>query len=137
MRVRAIWTAIPLLLICALFAALSKVDAATAQSPAPIAKVSLSSFAITPRVLHLKAGEAVLLQVSNDSSIAHDFSAPAFFEASRMPQGAAATVESGRISLGPHQALSIQLAPSAGQYPTKCTHPFHKMLGMSGLISVE
>jgi plastocyanin len=35
------------------------------------------------------------------------------------------------------ETRDIALVPAAGRYKLKCTHTFHKLLGMSGTIIVE
>lgn len=101
------------------------------------ANMSLSSFGFSPHELHLKAGQAVLLRVANDSSIAHDLTAPEFFAATTVRADSGAAIPGGKISLSPHEKAIITLIPRAGRYPIRCSHPFHKMLGMSGTIVVE
>jgi plastocyanin len=99
--------------------------------------ISLTSFNITPDALHLKAGEPILLRIANDSGMAHDLSAPEFFGAATYRPVDVARVAGGTIVVGPHQNVVIAMVPRSGSYRMKCTHAFHKMLGMSGTIVVD
>lgn len=105
--------------------------------PAAMANLSLRSFEFSPHELHLKAGHAVLLRVANDSSIAHDLTAPEFFAATTVRADSGADIPGSKISLSPHEKAIITLIPRAGRYPIRCSHTFHKMLGMSGAIVVD
>ena len=47
-------------------------------------------------------------------------------------------VSNGEVEVPPNQLREIRLtAPAAGRYKVKCTHKFHKMLGMTGTIIVR
>jgi uncharacterized cupredoxin-like copper-binding protein len=101
------------------------------------ANLSLTSFNFSPRELQLKAEQPVFLRVANDSSLAHDLTAPEFFAAASARARSVTNVARGKISLSPHENVIIALVPRAGRYPVKCSHPLHKMLGMSGTIVVD
>lgn len=101
------------------------------------ANISLSSFSVSPRELHLRSGQPVLLRVANDSSVSHDLTAPEFFSAAAVRGDSASSIVRGRISLAAHQNVIVRLVPAAGRYSVKCSHPLHKMLGMSGTIIVD
>jgi plastocyanin len=98
-------------------------------------EVKLDSFSFTPSTIHLRAGQPVVLHLVNVSSGGHDFAAKEFFAAATMRDPGA--VPGGRVELGKHESRDITLVPRAGSYPVKCTHPFHKMFGMSGDIVVD
>ena len=122
----------------ALAASLAFAAPAAAQpdwSGAQRVEVDLSSFAVKPSTILLRAGQPVVLHLVNVSSGGHDFAASEFFAASalRNPGGLAR----GRVELGAHESRDIALVPRAGHYPLKCTHAFHKMFGMSGEIVVD
>ncbi|WOK35972.1 cupredoxin domain-containing protein [Sphingomonas sp. C3-2] len=99
--------------------------------------VSLSSFAYAPDTIRLRAGEAVVLHLVNTSSGGHDFTAPAFFAASEIRAEDRAQIDRGRIEVPGKESRTVALVPRAGEYPLKCSHSFHKMLGMSGHIIVR
>ena len=105
-------------------------------NPRPV-NISLTSFNLTPDALHLKAGQPILLRVANESGLAHDLTAPKFFMAAAIRPVDAARVAKGKIALGPHQSVVVAMIPTAGHYSMKCSHPFHKMFGMSGTIVVD
>jgi uncharacterized cupredoxin-like copper-binding protein len=99
--------------------------------------VSLRTFRIEPQVLHLKSGRPIVLRVLNDSGIAHDLTAPEFFARADMSPPDRAKVLNGRIALGPNQSAAVTIIPKSGRYPVKCSHPLHKIFGMTGTIVVD
>jgi plastocyanin len=99
--------------------------------------LSLSSFNLTPSLLHLKAGQPILLRIVNESPMAHDLTAPEFFEQSSITPADRATVVSGKVALKGHEKAMVRLTPKAGRYAMKCSHRLHKMFGMSGTILVD
>jgi uncharacterized cupredoxin-like copper-binding protein len=99
--------------------------------------VTLSNFAFEPEHLRLKAGVPVRLRLVNESSGAHDFSAPAFFAASSFPPGASAPRD-GDVDVAGHDTVEISLIPrTAGTYRLRCTHFLHGLFGMHGSIEVS
>jgi uncharacterized cupredoxin-like copper-binding protein len=113
-------------------------QAATPQSPA-IVNVQLSSFKFTPRTIVLDRGKAYRLRLTNVSKDGHDFTAPSFFAAARIDPADRQMVRGGEVEVHPGMAHEIRLtAPAAaGRYKLKCTHRFHKLLGMGGTIIVR
>ncbi len=105
--------------------------------PAERVSVSLSDFSLVPSALRLKAGQPVVLRFTNVSSHGHDFTAPAFFAAALIRPDDARSIQDGGVHLRGGESVLIALVPSPGRFPAACTHPFHKMLGMSGSILVE
>ena len=99
--------------------------------------VQLSSFKFNPSTIHLKAGQPVLLHLVNRGSGGHDFAARDFFAKAAIRASDAGAIDDGSVSLSGHQSRDIALVPAAGRYALKCTHTFHKMLGMSGEIIVD
>jgi len=99
--------------------------------------LSLATFRISPQILELKAGQRILLRVANDSPIAHDLTAPDFFARSQVSTGDQSKIRDGRIALQPHEGVVLALIPRVGRYAVKCSHPFHNMLGMHGVILVD
>ncbi len=99
--------------------------------------VTLSNFAFEPEHLRLKVGVPVRLRLVNDSSGAHDFSAPAFFAASSFPPGTSAPKD-GDVDVAGHDSVEINLIPrTAGTYRLRCTHFLHGLFGMHGSIEVS
>jgi uncharacterized cupredoxin-like copper-binding protein len=116
---------------------------ATSAAPAPVdfsraaqVNITLSSFRITPRVLHLKAGRPVILTIINDGHGGHDLTAAEFFAAATILPGDAQFIDKGVIRVRGGGKVVIALVPAAGRYRMKCSHSFHKRLGMSGSIDV-
>jgi uncharacterized cupredoxin-like copper-binding protein len=106
------------------------------ENPRPV-NISLTSFNLTPDALHLKAGQPILLRIANDSGLAHDLTAPEFFRAAAMSPVDAERLVGGKIAVAPHQNVVVAMIPRAGRFQMKCSHAFHKMLGMSGTILVD
>jgi uncharacterized cupredoxin-like copper-binding protein len=98
-------------------------------------EVKLASFSFDPKVIHLHAGQPVLLHLVNTASGGHDFAAKEFFAAATLRDPA--SVAGGRVPLGGHQSRDVVLVPRAGRYPLKCTHMFHVTFGMTGEIVVD
>ncbi len=110
---------------------------ATPQAPA-VVNVQLSNFKFTPRTIVLDHGRAYVLRLYNASSGGHDFTAPSFFSAATIAPSDRRWVTGGEVEVPPGQLREIRLtAPAAASYKLKCTHSFHKMLGMSGKIVVR
>ena len=110
---------------------------ATPQAPA-VVNVQLSNFKFTPRNIVLDHGRPYVLRLFNASSGGHDFAAPAFFAASSIAPSDRRWEAEGEVEVPPGQVREIRLtAPAAGRYKLKCTHTFHKTLGMSGRIIVR
>jgi len=129
----------PSLTIAAL-AAFALAAPAAAQpdwSHAPRVDVALSSFKFAPAALRLRAGQPVILHLTNTGSGSHDFSAPAFFRAARVRPQDAAKVAGGSVDVDGHGSADIAVVPAAGTYALRCTHAFHAMFGMKGSIVVQ
>lgn len=96
--------------------------------------IQLYSFGYTPKVIRLAAGRPVTLNFVNTAGGGHNFSAPSFFAAANVTSGSA---PNGVVELGARQSRAVTLVPRAGSYKFRCTHTFHKQLGMTGQILVE
>jgi uncharacterized cupredoxin-like copper-binding protein len=107
-----------------------------AQGPAE-QRVELSNFDFTPKELHLRAGQPVVLVLANLASGGHDFSAPEFFAAARIEPADAALIDRGEIQVPAKSTRTIHLVPAAGTYKLSCTHTMHAMFGMKGTIVVD
>jgi len=116
--------------------ALSAQDAAP-QRPS-VVNVQLSNFKFTPKSIVLDRGQNYVLRLYNAAGGGHDFTAREFFAAASVAPSDRRWLTQGEIEVPPGQLREIRLtAPAAGRYKVKCTHRFHKMLGMSGTIIVR
>ena len=97
--------------------------------------VRLSNFDFTPKTIHLRAGEPVVLRLTNSSNGGHNFSAPQFFAAARLAPGQ--SVARGAVEVASHQTVSVELTPARGSYRLRCTHRLHTAFGMKGQIVVD
>lgn len=110
---------------------------ATPQAPAAV-NVQLSNFKFAPRTIVLDRGRSYALRLYNASGGGHDFTAREFFAAARVAPSDRRWIANGEIEVPPGQLREIRLtAPAAGRYKVKCTHRFHKTLGMTGTIIVR
>jgi uncharacterized cupredoxin-like copper-binding protein len=113
------------------------VPSATAQAPTTV-NVQLSNFKFTPRTIVLGQGSPYVLRLANVAGGGHNFVAPSFFAAAAIAPSDRRRVQGGEVEVPPGQVREIRLtAPRAGSYKVKCTHRFHKFLGMSGTIVVR
>lgn len=114
---------------------------AAGQSPdwgqAQKVEVALSSFKYAPQVIRLRAGQPVVLHLANVSGGGHDFTAPEFFASAQVRATDRAAIKGGSVEVKGKQSRDVALVPKAGRYRLKCTHAFHKTLGMTGEIVVE
>ena len=116
---------------------LAPVESAMAQEATPVS-ITLTSYAITPNALNLKAGTTYHMHFINSSSKDHNFSAPDFFAASQIAPEDQAKLEKGRVALEGGQSLDITVTPDRpGTFAVECTHFMHKMMGMHGSIVVQ
>ena len=106
-------------------------------SQATPVEVALSSYRFTPSTVRLKAGRALTLNLVNEASKHHTFTAPEFFAAAKVAPEDAAKIAKGEVELDPHQSVTVHLIPRAGQYKLACTMFGHALLGMRGTIIVE
>ena len=110
---------------------------ATPQAPAAV-NVQLSNYKFSPRTIILDHGRSYALRLYNASGGGHDFTARDFFAAASVLPSDRRWISDGEVEVPPGQLRVIRLtAPAAGRYKVKCTHTFHKMLGMSGTIIVR
>ena len=121
-------------LLASLFLAVAIVPASADE--VPTITIHLSSFAFTPDQIRLRRGVAVRLQLVNDSSGGHNFSAPEFFAASTFPGGTAPP--DGKIDVPAGKTIDIVVvADRPGSYKLECTHFLHATFGMTGTIVVQ
>ncbi|MEA3001094.1 MAG: hypothetical protein QOK17_2927 [Sphingomonadales bacterium] len=128
----------PILVFAAAAFTFAAPAAAADWSHAPRVEVRLANFSYTPRTIHLRAGQPVVLHLVNTASGGHDFTAERFFAAADIaPSDRGKVEEEGDVELRGHQTTDVALVPKAGRYPLKCSHTFHKMFGMTGEIVVD
>jgi plastocyanin len=104
---------------------------------APEYDVLLTSWAIQPKVLRLKAGEPVRLRFVNNSNEPHRFAAPDFFDAAELRERDRAMVRGGSLAVPPLSEATIVLVPRAGRYRMSGGALAPRLLGMRGRIVVE
>lgn len=128
----------PVLLLAALLAA-APVGAQRAPEwrTAPEADILLRPFGYEPRIIRLRAGEAVKLRFVNNGRTALGFSAAGFFAAARIRQSDRRLLRGGSVHLDPGERVTIALVPAAGRYRARGRNLAHRLLGMNALILVE
>ena len=124
----------PILLVSLLLAAPA---AAQEWRMAPEYDVLLTSFEVQPKVIRLKADEAVRLRFVNNSEQPHRFSAAAFFRNAQLRGRDRALVRGGAIRVAPLSDETIALVPKAGRYKVTGDNLFRRLLGMNATIVVE
>ena len=124
--------------VLAMPVALLAAQPAAPQAPA-VVNVQLSSFKFTPKTIVLDRGRPYVLRLHNASKDGHDFTARAFFAASRIAPQDRGMVMRGEVEVHPGMVHEVHLTTPAvpGRYKVKCTHTFHKFLGMTGTIIVR
>ena len=112
-------------------------SSAPAQAPA-VVEVHLANFKFTPQTIVLDHGRSYVLRLVNVGGGGHDFTAPGFFAAAAVAPRDRGLVAEGEVEVPGRQIREIHLtAPRAGSYALKCSHAFHKALGMKGTIVVR
>jgi plastocyanin len=104
---------------------------------APEYDVLLTSYAIQPKVLKLKAGEPVRLRFVNNSNEPHRFAAAAFFARAEVPERLRGLVKHGAVLVAPLSEETLVLVPKAGRYGMSGGSLAQRLLGMHGRIVVE
>jgi plastocyanin len=101
----------------------------------PTIVVHMSNFQFAPDLIQLRAGTTVRLHLVNDSSGAHNFSAPELFAASAFGPGV--SPPQGGVEIAGDRSVDLELTPrSPGSYQFECTHFLHHLFGMHGTIVV-
>lgn len=119
-------------------AGLAALAAPTGPQGQPVVDVELSNFRFTPKTIILDHGRAYVFRLRNTAGGGHDFTARDFFSAAAISPEDRRWIADGEVEVPPGQQREITLtAPAAGRYQLKCTHRFHKVLGMSGTIIVR
>ena len=99
----------------------------------PTVTITLGSHYYVPNPIYLAGGVPVRLVFINQAFKTHDFSAPAFFHASRFRSGRPA---GGKVVLAGGRGRSMMLVPRRGTYPVHCSRFLHRQLGMRSRIIV-
>ncbi|GAA4826304.1 hypothetical protein GCM10023232_25400 [Sphingosinicella ginsenosidimutans] len=124
---------LPLILVLAAPAA-AQPDAGDALT----VEVHLSSFSFDPSAVRVPHGRSVDLRLVNTGNGGHNFSAPQFFAAATVAPADAARIRRGAVEVPGHGTVDIHLvAPAAGHYDLRCTHPLHAAFGMRGAVEVD
>ena len=106
---------------------------ADAKPARPNVTIILGSHYFQPNPIYLAGGVPVHLILQNRSGKTHSFTAPEFFQYSRILAGSAPR---GRITLAAGRSTAVDLVPRRGTYKLHCSQPFHTVLGMTGKIVV-
>ncbi|HWE48033.1 MAG TPA: cupredoxin domain-containing protein [Caulobacteraceae bacterium] len=123
---------------CAFILAAAVAGAAYAQPGEQTVNLTLSSYAFTPKIIHLRHGAPYRLRLTNTSGKGHDFAAYELFEASRVAPEDRSKIDDGKVEVSKGQSVDVRFTPTKpGTYKIKCTHPFHAMLGMTGEVVVD
>lgn len=125
--------------VCALAIPVAAAGPAAAQEwpTAPEYDVLLTSYAIQPQVLKLKAGEPVKLRFVNNSNEPHRFAAGAFFARAELRGRDRDMVRHGEVAVPPLSERTVALVPRAGRYPMSGAPLAQRLLGMHGRIVVQ
>jgi hypothetical protein len=104
---------------------------------APEYDVLLTSYAIQPKVLRLKAREPVRLRFVNNSNEPHVFAAAAFFARAELRDRDRGLVHGGVLAVAPLSEETVVLVPQPGRYRMSGGGLAQRLLGMRGRIVVE
>ena len=104
--------------------------------PATVA-VTMSNFRFQPNPVQLRAGVPTVLHLVNTAGGGHNFTAPQFFAAAHVAPASQPFIHGGTVEVPKHSAVDIELVPTAGQYPLKCSHTLHSTFGMKGALLVR
>ena len=120
-------------------ATLTLAGATQGPTPAPaIVSVQLANFRFSPDRIMLDQGRDYVLRLHNVAGGGHDFTATEFLAAAAVAPASRGWIRRGSVEVPPGAVREIVLtAPAAGRYKVRCTHRFHRMLGMSGTITVR
>jgi plastocyanin len=111
---------------------------AAAQAPT-LVEVHLSNFKYAPQTIVLENGRSYVLRLVNDGGGGHSFTAPDFFAAATVEPDDRVWLTEGEVEVPGRLIRQIRFTAPAtpARFKVKCTHAFHKMLGMSGWIVVR
>jgi uncharacterized cupredoxin-like copper-binding protein len=124
-------------------AELNVIVAAVDWSKAEERNLVLDEFSFSPSDLTFRINQPYELTLSNEGATAHNFAAPAFFDAVAV-KGLVFTdgevnlplLES--IALDAGEANTLIFVPlKKGNFPLVCDQPLHQTLGMEGTIRIE
>ena len=101
---------------------------AVSQPARPTVTITLASHRYIPSPIYLAGGVPVRMIFVNNSGKTHDFTAPVFFQTSRILRGRA---PGGEVRLGAGRSAIVDLIPVRGTYRVHCGEFLHKQLGMS------
>jgi plastocyanin len=103
------------------------VNVAAAPGPKATVNMKASSFNFDPAVITARAGETLVLNVTNVSGEKHNITV-------KDPSGKVIA----DVDMAGHQTVSLEVPlPVAGVYPFYCDIDLHATLGMKGRIEVQ
>lgn len=126
-----------------LFLACSPAAAQSAGEPsdwahAQLITIGMSNFAFEPSVLHLHANTSYRLHFVKTGGSAHDFDAPAFFQAVAIAPADRAKAPAGKVEVEAGEAVDVNVLPQTrGSYPVRCSHFLHAMFGMKAVAIID
>lgn len=115
------------------------VDWSTAQKRTLV----LDQFDFAPAKLTFKRGQPYEMTVTNKGFVAHDFVAPAFFDAVAIKalifsDGEVRMPLLEYVTFGAGETKILVFVPErAGEFPLVCDQPLHERFGMEGRIRIE
>ncbi len=124
-------------------AELGRIVAAVDWSKAEARTVVLDAFGFSPASLTFRVDQPYELTLSNEGGGAHNFVAPAFFDAIAAKRLVFAVGEVGMpllrsIALEAGETKTLTFVPlEAGEFRLICDQPLHELFGMEGTIRIE
>ena len=103
--------------------------------------ITLSEYAFSPDQLRLSGGRPYRFHLQNKGTSRHTFTAPEFFTAVAVREGAVADealTSGGTITVPAGGTKDIELVPlNPGTYEMVCDVPMHSLFGMTGQIVIQ
>jgi plastocyanin len=87
--------------------------------------VATTEWRFDPATLHLRAGQSLMLSVTNVGTELHTFTVPKL------------GIDTGPLQPGATRELTVTAPPDRGRYDALCTFPGHEEAGMIGSLVVE
>lgn len=106
--------------------------------------VVLKEYSYTPNILRFKSGVPYKLQIKNQGTVKHYFTAVEFFKAiatRKVQSNADGEIKApyfSALEVFPGRSLDLYFVPvTKGSYKLRCTIPGHEAEGMHGTIEIE
>ena len=123
-------------LVALMSALASPASAAADWSNAQTVTVTTSEYHFAPDKLVFRHGVPYRLHIENHGKDLHEFTAPEFFKAVELRDGAPLNADKIEIEIPPGTSKDLYfLAHRSGRYPLRCSD--HDWAGMKGKITVE